>query len=72
MKAESLLRKELHEVMTLVGTAEGQNRFPHEIYMQASESGEKRFSFTELKEKYEMKSFFSRTKSEAHAALYKA
>jgi hypothetical protein len=31
-----------------------------------------RFAFAKLIEKYEIKSFFSRTKSEAHAALYKA
>jgi hypothetical protein len=52
------------EVMKLVGTTKGAKRFPEEAYMKCSADGKPAFFRSELIEKYEIKSFFSRTKAE--------
>jgi hypothetical protein len=60
---QKLTSEKAAAVMKVVGTAEGAKMFPHESYMACSADGKPRFARSELVEKYEIKSFFSRTRS---------
>lgn len=51
------------DLMKLVGTVEGQKRYPNEPYMKASPTGEPKFQRKELVLHYEIKSWFNRTNS---------
>ena len=57
--------------MTIVGTKEGEKRFPNEGYMKQTESGHAFFSRAEWIEKYEIESFFSKTNSDAVKQVFK-
>ena len=57
--------------MSLVGTEEGQKRYPNDPFMRVSSNGNPIFSISELVEKYEIKSFFSRTNSVAVKTMFK-
>ena len=51
-------------LMKLVGTEEGQKLYPKEKYTQKSANRKPVFKRSELIEKYEIESFFSRTKGD--------
>ena len=57
--------------MTIVGTKEGEKRFPNEAYMKQTESAHAFFSRAEWIEKYEIKSFFSKTNSDPVKQVFK-
>ena len=56
--------------MALVGTAEGQKRYPQDPYMSVTSTGTPTFARSELVEKWEIKSFFSRTNSVAVKKMF--
>jgi hypothetical protein len=59
------------ELMKIVGTEEGQKRFPNEPFMAKSTTGVPVFSRFEWIEKYEIQSFFSKTNSDAVKEAFK-
>jgi hypothetical protein len=64
-EAKKLTAERAAEIMALVGTAEGQKRYPHDPCMSVTCTGTPTFARSELVEKWEIKSFFSRTNSVA-------
>ena len=69
--SKKLTAEKAAEIMTIVGTKEGEKRFPNEGYMKQTESGHAFFSRAEWIEKYEIKSFFSKTNSDAVKQVFK-
>jgi hypothetical protein len=63
-KSEKLTSHLAASIMKIVGTMEGQNRFPREPYLKASADGSAKFKRKELIMHYEIKSFFGRTKGD--------
>ena len=70
-ESKKLTPERAAEVMSLVGTEEGQKRYPNDPFMRVSSNGNPIFSISELVEKYEIKSFFSRTNSVAVKTMFK-
>ena len=65
-KNQKLQPERAAELMGLVGTVEGQRRFPRDPFMKANDDGKPTVSRAELVEKYEIKSFVSKTNSEVN------
>ena len=47
------------EIMALIGTEEGHKKFPNDRYMDVSTNGKPIFKYSDLVEKFEIKSFLS-------------
>jgi hypothetical protein len=69
-ESKKLTPERAAELMALVGTTEGQQRYPNDPYMAASQNGKPLFTVSQLIEKYEIKSFFSRTNSTAVKKMF--
>ena len=55
---QKLSAERAEELMKLVGTIEGEKRYPKDPYMKANSDGKPAFTRLECIEKYEIKSFF--------------
>ena len=63
IKSKKITCKRAAELMVLVGTSEGQRMFPDDPYKEVSFDGRPKFNHSQLIEQYEIKSFFSLTRS---------